>query len=325
MAAKEGILPILNEDKYIPMQHFRSFGEVNLADVWLTIGSFDGVHKGHTSILHELILGAKEDELPAVVITFFPHPATILRGRNFPYYLTSLQEKAEIMKGIGIDVLITHPFNRRVANKSANQFVGDIQRHMKIRHLQVGYDFAMGKNRGGDFSTLKTLGRENGFTVKRSGPIEFGGDVISSSRIRFLLGVGQVQQAASLLGREYEVTGIVEVGDKRGRELGFPTANLSVWHEKIIPTAGVYACWAKTLGEKMPAVTNIGVRPTFESTPVSPRVETHLLDFDQEIYGERIQLEFVDRIRDEQKFTSIEDLTTQIQKDLIEARRLLGT
>lgn len=305
------------------MQYFRSFDDVHLSNVWLTIGSFDGVHRGHQSLINDLTTGAKHAGLPAVVITFFPHPSNILRGRNLPFYLCTPDEKTEELKNLGIDIVISHPFNRRIANTSAKQFILDINKHMIIRHLQIGYDFAMGRNRSGNFDILKQIGDEFGFTVEKSHPVDDDGGVISSSRIRFLLGVGQVKQAGLLLGRQYPINGIVEMGDKRGKGLGYPTANLAVWNEKVIPSAGVYACWARTRGMKLKAVTNIGVRPTFEKTPVPPRVEAHLLDFDQDIYGEHLKLEFVDRIRDEQKFSEVDDLVNQIRKDSEVARKIL--
>jgi riboflavin kinase/FMN adenylyltransferase len=306
------------------MQHYRSLDDVQLDDVWLTIGSFDGVHRGHQSIIRELTEGALANGVPAVVVTFYPHPAAILRGQNFPFYLSSPEEKVEIFRGLDVDILITHPFNRDVANKSARQFIIDLSAHLNILHLHVGYDFAMGKNRKGDFTTLQNLGKEYRFTVKQSPPIEDDGGVISSSRIRFLLGVGQVNEAAHLLGRNYKIQGLVEVGDQRGQTLGFPTANLSMWAEKIIPTAGVYACWATARGKTWGAVTNIGVRPTFESIPVPPRVETHLLDFDDDIYGEIVYLEFVSRLRDEARFPSIDALVAQIHQDTKQARNILS-
>jgi riboflavin kinase/FMN adenylyltransferase len=305
------------------MQHYRSLEDIHLGGAWLTIGSFDGIHLGHQTIITETTAGAQKDGVPAVVITFHPHPAAVLHGQNFPYYLSSPEEKADILRNLGVDILITHPFNRDVANKSARKFISDINQHLNIVHFQVGYDFAMGKNRDGDFSALQDLGKELGFTVRQTPPVLDDDGVISSSRIRFLLGVGQVEKAANLLGRNYQLQGIVEVGDRRGQGLGFPTANLAVWAEKTIPTAGVYACWAIVRQQKWPAVTNIGVRPTFEKKPVAPRVETHILDFNQDIYGEIVRLEFVLRLRDEQKFISIEALKSQISTDSQNAREIL--
>ncbi len=306
------------------MLHYRSLDEVQLKGVWLTVGSFDGVHKGHQAILEALIAGARANRVQAVVVTFYPHPAAILWGRNLPYYLTSPEEKAQILERIGIDVVITHPFNREVANKSGREFIQRLKAHLDFHHLQIGYDFALGKDRGGDLPTLQDLGVEFGFSVEQSQAVMAGGDVVSSSRIRFLLGAGQVQEAAHLLGRPYSLEAMVEVGDQRGRSLGFPTANLAIWKEKMIPTAGVYASLARVRGEIYQAVTNIGVRPTFEPQPVPPRVETHLLDFDQDIYGESIHLEFVTRLRDEKRFASIEGLVTQLHEDVRQARLFLS-
>jgi len=307
------------------MQHYRALDDVHIEDVWLTIGSYDGVHLGHQSIIQEIIKKARANNGRAVVVTFYPHPAAILRGRNLPFYLSSPEEKANMLGKLGIDAVISHPFNRDVANKSARQFILDLRKHLQIQHLQVGHDFAMGKDRAGDISILRKLGEEFSFSVEQSPPIKQDGSLISSSKIRFLLGVGQTKEAAQLLGRNYQVQGIVEIGDQRGRKLGFPTANLAIWAEKIIPTAGVYASWAKLRGKTWKAVTNIGVRPTFESVPVPPRVETHLLDFDQDIYGESIQVEFVSRLRDEQRFSSVDSLVAQIHQDSASARKVLSS
>jgi len=293
------------------MGHYRSLNDVQLGDVWLTIGAFDGVHRGHRSIIKDLVTDARSHDAPTVMVTFFPHPSEILRGQNLPFYLTSPEEKAEILESLGIDHIITHPFNRQVANKTAREFIVDLNDHMKIRHLGVGYDFAMGKDRSGNITILEQLGPEFDFTIKQSPPVKVKGSVISSSRIRFLLGVGQVDVAADL-------------GDQRGRRLGFPTANLAIWSEKIIPTAGVYASWVKVRGKIWGGVTNIGVRPTFEANPVPPRVETHIIDFDDDIYGESIQLAFVSRIRDEKRFPSIDALRSQIRSDLEKARESLS-
>jgi len=306
------------------MRHYRSLDDIQLSDVWLTIGSFDGVHRGHQAILEGLIAGARANHAQAVVVTFYPHPAAILRGRNLPYYLSSPEEKAQILDQMGIDVVITHPFNREVANQSAREFIQALNVQLGFRHLQVGYDFALGKDRGGDFSMLQEIGKDLAFSVGQSRAVTQGGDVISSSRIRFLLGAGQVQEAATLLGRPYSLQAMVEVGDQRGRSLGFPTANLAIWKEKMIPTAGVYACRAQVRGGIYKAVTNIGVRPTFEHQPVPPRVEAHLLDFEQDIYGEAFQLEFVSRLRDEKRFESIDGLVTQLHEDVRQARLILA-
>ncbi len=306
------------------MEHFRTLDDVQLQEVVLTIGSFDGVHRGHQQIISDLTAGASQRGVPAVVLTFFPHPVAILKGKNFPYYLNTPDEKAALFHKMGVPYVITHPFNRKVANTPTPAFIQILKQHLNIQHIQVGYDFAMGKNRDGTFETLKALGQQEGFSVAQTQAVKEDAHIISSSRIRFLLGAGQVAEAATLLGRPYQLEGLVEVGDQRGRTIGFPTANLAIWAERIIPTAGVYACKLTVCGQTFDAVTNIGVRPTFETTPVAPRVEAHILDFKQDIYGQTAQLEFIARLRAEQRFPSVDALVQQIQTDIQRARKILA-
>ena len=306
------------------MQHHWSLNKVQLVDSWLTNGSFDGVHRGHQSVIRELVAGAHQNGVPAVVLTFFPHPSAILRGYDYPFYLTTPEERARLLGEFGIDVVITHPFNNQVANTAAGAFMEKIHAHLKIAHLQVGYDFALGKDRQGNFEMLKGLGKEFGYSIKQMEPLNLNGDTVSSSRIRFLLGAGQVDVVADLLGRNFSVEGEVEHGDRRGITLGFPTANLGIWPEHAIPAAGVYVCRAQVAGKTWGAVTNIGVRPTFETKPVPPRVEAHIFDFDQDIYGESLRLEFIARIRGEVRFPNVDALVKQIQQDSQEARKILA-
>jgi len=305
------------------MQHFWSLDDVQLEDAWLTIGSFDGVHLGHQKVVGELAAGAHEKGAPAVALTFYPHLATVLRGYDYPFYLTTPEERAALLGELGIDIVITHPFDATTARTSARDFMVALQTHLNIQHLQVGYDFALGRDRGGTVETLRELGKELGYTLNRTEPLTAGGDIVSSSRIRFLLGAGQVGEAAKLLGRNYVVAGNVEKGDGRGVSLGFPTANLATWSEQAIPAAGVYVCRAEARGRTWGAVTNIGVRPTFEFQPVPPRVETHLLDFEGAIYGESLRVAFLSRLRGERRFPNVEELTTQIRRDVQKARQLL--
>lgn len=306
------------------MQHFWSLDQVRLDNAWVTIGSFDGVHIGHQKVLRELAAGAHQQGMPAVVLTFYPHPAVILRGYDYPFYLTHPNNKARLLGELGIDVVITHPFNKDVAATAAQDFMNKLHQQLHLQHVQIGYDFALGKNRDGNFETLSSMGAVMGFSVKRTKPLNSDGQVVSSSRIRFLLGAGQVAEAATLLSRNFAVDGKVVLGDQRGASLGFPTANLEIWAEQAIPAAGVYVCRAHVGGQTWGAVTNIGVRPTFESSPVRPRVETHLLDFAGNIYGESVQLEFIQRLRGEQRFPNINALIEQIEKDSQQARKILA-
>jgi riboflavin kinase/FMN adenylyltransferase len=248
----------------------------------------------------------------------------VLRGRDFPFYLTNPENKAELLGELGVDVVITHPFDEAVAATPARDFMMKLNDRLQISHLRVGHDFALGKNRQGNVPFLQELGRELGYSVEQIQPYELGGDIVSSTRIRFLLGAGQVEEAAELLGRNYTLEGEVVLGDQRGRTIGFPTANLDIWKEQAIPAGGVYVCLAYVKGITYGAVTNIGVRPTFEASPVPPRVESHFLSFDQDIYGETVKIEFLKRLRGEIRFSSVENLISQIQDDVASARRILA-
>lgn len=306
------------------MQHFWSLDDVYLENAWLTIGSFDGVHRGHQKIARKLAMEAHAHQSPAVALTFYPHPSIVLQGHSFPFYLSSPEERASLLGEQGIDVVVTCSFDQTVASTPARDFMHMLNQHLTIDHLRVGYDFALGKDRRGDITMLRQLGREWGYTLQKTRAVVANGDIISSSRIRFLLGAGKVQEAAKLLGRNYSFPGEVVPGDHRGRGLGFPTANLEIWPHRAIPAAGVYVCQAR-IGEKSwGAVTNIGVRPTFEREPVPPRVEAHLLDFDGDLYGQTIQLAFLSRLRGECKFSGPEELIKQIQKDVQQARQTLN-
>ncbi|MBG7610109.1 MAG: bifunctional riboflavin kinase/FAD synthetase [Anaerolineae bacterium] len=306
------------------MQHYLSIDNIKLQKSWLTIGSFDGVHLGHQKIVRELATGAHEQGVPAVVLTFNPHPAAILRNKKYPFYLTNLEERTKLLADMGADIIITHPFNQEVMQTSAKDFMAKLQQHLHMRHLKIGYDFALGKGREGNFQKLDELGLQMGYSIDRVKALEYDGQIVSSSRIRFLLGVGEVVKVGELLARNYTVAGKVVLGDQRGRKLGFPTANLSIWTERAIPAAGVYVCRVFVRDETWDAVTNIGVRPTFGVEGAAPQIESHILDFDDDIYGENLRVEFLSRIRGEQRFDNINELVKQIQVDISTARKLLA-
>jgi riboflavin kinase/FMN adenylyltransferase len=306
------------------MKHFRSLDLVHLEGVWLTIGSFDGVHRGHQEVINKLKTEAHKHEALAVVLTFFPHPATVISGRDFPFYLTTPEDKARLMGDLGVDIVITHPFNHDIAATPASKFMNKLHHHLQMRHLKVGYDFALGRNREGNPKKLAEIGFQLGYSLEKIKPYKLDDHIVSSSRIRFLLGAGLVEEAARLLNRYYSVSGQVEIGDRRGQKIGFPTANLDIWKMRAIPTAGVYVCRVLINGVNYGAVTNIGVRPTFEAVPVPPRIEAHILDFQGDLYGETLELEFIARLRGEQRFTSVDDLITQIRTDIISARKILA-
>lgn len=305
------------------MRHYWHLEGINLDHTWVTIGTFDGVHRGHQEIVKRLVSGAHQKGSNAVVITFHPHPAVVLGKRQNPNYLTTPEERAELLGELGVDVVITHPFNLEIASLSAHQFIARLDAHLGISHLLVGEDFALGKGREGNVPRLIELGQEFGYQVETVSPVKNSGVVVSSSLIREKISEGNVAQAARLLGRYYKIMGQVVPGDGRGKLIGIPTANLSIWAERTIPKTGVYACRAYLGENSYQAVTNIGVRPTFENAPVLPRVETHLLDYDGDLYGKELHLEFYERLRDEKKFSAIQELFAQIQADIARAREIL--
>jgi len=305
------------------MQHFRSLEGEYLQKSWLTIGSFDGVHLGHQEIIKRLVSEAHNREALAVAIAFFPNPAIVLGKRQNPSYLTTTEERAEIMGEMGVDVVITYPFDLQTANMSAREFISLLHDHIKFDGLCVGYDFALGKNREGNTEKLSLLGKEFGYQVELIEPVKNGDVIVSSSEIRARILEGEIERAGQLLGRHYRIKGKVIPGDGRGKTIGIPTANLEIWQEQAIPKTGVYAAWAKIRDRTYEAVVNIGVRPTFEPGAALPRVEAHVLDFHEEIYGEEIILSFVSRLRDERRFPNVEALVEQIHNDIIRAKQLL--
>lgn len=305
------------------MLHLRSLEELSSEKTWLTIGVFDGVHRGHQEIINHLRAGAKEAKASALVISFAPHPAVVLGKRKDLKYLTLPDEKAELIEKLGVDIFITHPFNQQIAALSAEEFMSEIQARIKLEKLLIGYDFALGKDRQGDAEHLAALGKKAGYTVQTFERVLVGGETISSSRVRAALADGRVRDANKYLGRPYALRGSVVHGDGRGRKINIPTANIETSPQKTIPLNGVYACWAYVRGKKHRAVTNIGIRPTFTPDKVQANIEAHLLGFKDEIYEEELKLEFISRLRDEKKFASVDELLEQIRADISKAQEIL--
>jgi riboflavin kinase/FMN adenylyltransferase len=306
------------------MQHSYGLKDIHIRDTWLTIGSYDGVHLGHQQIIKQITAGAHSAGAPVVVLTFFPHPKVVLRGPRDAFYLTLPEEKAEVLGEMDVDLVVTHPFDREVAAMEPEDFIRKLHDHLGFKHLWVGYDFALGKDRKGDVPALKVLGEQFGFAVDTIEAFELNGAPVSSSRVRRALEECRLDDANRLLGRDFRIHGTVIHGDGRGKTIGVPTANLEIDQSRAVPCAGVYACRVILGDQRYPAVTNIGVRPTFEDTPVAPRVETHILDFDRDLYGEEIGLEFVAFLRPERKFDGIESLVAQIHADIEKGREILG-
>lgn len=306
------------------MEHLRSLDSLYLRNAWVTIGSFDGVHRGHQAILTPLVAGAHAAGDPAVVITFYPHPARVLRGIEGPYYLTSPEERADALAALGVDVVVTLAFTPALAALSADEFMQQLSTHLGLHRLWVGYDFALGRGRQGDVTALRQIGERLGYELDVIAPVRLDEATVSSSQIRALVAEGSVAAAAQLLGRWYSISGPVVHGDARGRRLGIPTANLQVDSQRLLPLNGVYATRLWADDRPYPAVTNVGVRPTFENQPVAPRVEAHLLDFSSDLYSQTAKLEFIEFIRPEQRFESPQALLEQIQKDTQRAREVLA-
>ena len=306
------------------MRHVRDLADLKLPATAVTIGSFDGVHLGHQSLARALASTARADGLPAVVLTFFPHPSVVLRSRRPAYYITSPDEKAALLGELGIDYVITQPFDRALAAVHAEAFLGRLRSQLGMKHLCIGEDFALGHGREGNRSFLEAAAPRFGYTLHVLPPVLAGGEAVSSTRIREALSLGDVARAAALLGRPFTVSGTVVRGAGRGRSLDIPTANLRIWEERATPTAGVYACVAEVESGRYKAVTNIGVRPTFEPGQDTPVVESHLLDFNGDLYGREMRLIFVDRLRDEKRFSGPQELVQQIHSDIDRARRILA-
>lgn len=305
------------------MEHFWLLEAVHLEKSWLTIGTFDGLHLGHQLILQKLTSGAHSEGVPAVVLTFHPHPAAVLRGRKGAFYLTTPEERATLLAEAGVDVVITHPFTPEVAKQSAKEFIRRLHNHLKMHRLCVGHDFALGHGREGTLPVLAALGTVYGYQLEISPPVELDNQVVSSSLIRNGLADGDLEKVNRLLGRPYQLSGTVVHGDGRGRRIGIPTANLLIWQERLIPRSGVYACIARVGDRTWMAVVNIGFRPTFEMKLEAPQVEAHLLDFTDDLYHQRIELSFIRHLREERRFPGIEQLVNQIHTDINLAREIL--
>lgn len=311
-------------ESFMNMQHYRSLEQITLKNSWLTIGVFDGIHLGHQEIMKLLTAGAHALNIPAVVLTFHPHPAKIL-GRGEIGLLTLPHERAELLAGMGVDVVITEPFTKELSTVSAFDFMSRLTRALGLKHLLIGYDFALGKGREGNAARLTEIGRELGYSVEVVPALGDESGVISSTEIRKLVSVGNVFEAERLLGRPYLLQGLVIRGDGRGRKIGVPTANIDYPHEKIVPALGIYAGWAYVADKRHKTAISIGINPTFTPDKQVPSVEAYILDFDEDIYGEQLRIEFIARLRDELKFDSVETLVEQIWRDVKETRNLLNT
>jgi riboflavin kinase/FMN adenylyltransferase len=290
---------------------------------FLAVGVFDGVHRGHQTLLQEMVAAAQAENARTAVLTFFPHPITVIRPQSGRLYLSTLDDRVAQLAKQGISLVITHPFNETVRQTRAADFVEQLCRHLNMVQLWGG-QFSLGYNREGDLPFLQAIGKEKGFSVHPfESLLEWEGERISSSRIRRELAAGNITAVNACLGRPYCVRGTVIRGEGRGKTIGIPTANLHTWEEQHLPANGVYATVATVGGESYTAATNIGIRPTVGGQHQT--VEAHLLDFDRDLYEQEVRLSFIGRIRDEQKFPSLDALVSQIHADIAQTREMVAS
>jgi riboflavin kinase/FMN adenylyltransferase len=306
------------------MEHHHNLNHLDLNDSVLTIGVYDGVHRGHQKLVGSVVNQARERGVTSVVVTFFPHPAVILRGRQPAFYLTKPEERAALLGDLGVDHVVTQQFDEEFSRTTAQIYLQRLKTHTGFNDLWIGENFSMGYQREGNRVYLQRVSEEFDYQLNVAAPVIVDGEVVSSTRVREALRIGEVGRVRRYLGRWFKLRGTVVKGAGRGRGLGFPTANLEIWEYSAYPAAGVYACRADVNGEPLPAVTNIGMRPTFNEGLSSPVIETHLLDFEGDLYGKPLDLFFIDRLRGEKKFAGPQELQRQIDSDIQWARQILA-
>jgi riboflavin kinase/FMN adenylyltransferase len=305
------------------MEHHRSLDSILLSKACVTIGAFDGVHLGHQAIVRRLVNEARQAHCPSVVLTFFPHPGAVLGKNTGAFYLTTADERAGFLADLGVDLTVTLEFTPQMAQQTAETFMQQVVARLHPQKMIVGHDFSLGRNRQGNIETLRALGLHQDYEVDVIPPVTLDGEIVSSSRVRKALENHDIALAARLLGRWYTVSGSVTYGDRRGGKLGIPTANLDYPPDRLIPPKGVYATWARLGEERIASVTNIGVHPTFDNGLLVPKIEAHLLDFSGDLYASNLIIDFVQFIRPEKKFDSVNALLEQINQDIETARETL--
>ncbi len=288
----------------------------------VTLGSFDGVHRGHQYLIDSVIAAARARNAASIVVTLSPHPRHVLRPDAPLALISTLEERLNLLTKLGLDYVVVFPFTIEHTKIRARDFAQLLVDHLHMAEFQCGPNFAFGYKREGDVPFLKQLGQEMGFTVNVVEPRVFEEGIISSTRLRNLVSEGDVSTATTLLGRYPALRGIVVHGDHRGRQLGYPTANLNVPDKKLVPANGIYAVRVRLGHEWLNGAANIGIRPQFGGGP--RLVEVYILDFDRDIYGQEIEVHFVERLRDEMKFEHVQALIEQMGRDVERARTILS-
>lgn len=293
--------------------------------IYLALGNFDGLHKGHQKLINEAVTAARNGNGIAAAFVFEPHPIKVLFPERAPKLLVIAQQKAELMEKLGLNLLIYNSFTLAISKCTPEEFVQNILiNKLNIKQAFVGFNYTFGHRGVGTPELLRELGKKHGFEVKIIPPVEVNGQVVSSSLIRKALDAGDIKQARAMLGYDPMLEGQVIEGERRGRTIGFPTANLAVSSELNVPGKGVYAARAQIRDRIFQAVVNIGSKPTFhEEYPIS--IEAHLIDFDDDIYGEEMRLYFIDKIRDERRFNNVEELVGQITRDRDRAKQIVSS
>ena len=287
----------------------------------VTIGNFDGVHLGHQKIINSAKEYAEKMQIPLVVVSFDPHPGKILYPAKAPKLIKTRKQKRDILRKMGVNFFYIINFTPSFAKKSPEEFVDEVLVDvLGVKKVFVGFNFAFGKDRSGGLEFLKKQGKEKGFDVYAVPPVVVEGEIVSSSLIRKLLEKGEVKKANKFLGRHYYLEGIVIHGEQIGRKIGFPTANI-ITENELMPKLGVYASYTKLNGKDLPSITNVGYKPTFGSDKII--VETYIFDFNREIYGELIQVKFVEFIRPEKKFSGVAELIDEIKSDCKQCKKML--
>ena len=288
--------------------------------LFLAIGVFDGVHLGHQAVISTSARHAREAGGTPVVMTFDPHPVKVLRPNHAPHLLTATQHKTALIRDLGVDHLLVQHFDRQFAATPPEEFVQQLVTHAKpLREICVGHEWSFGQGRAGNLALLKQLGTTYDFDVVGVQAVTVNGEVVSSTAIRRAIADGNLIKATQMLGREYTIVGAVKTGEKLGRKLGFPTANLSA-HSEQFPPNGVYVAEARLAGALYRGVANLGYRPTVSAGKQERLLELHLFDLNRDIYGEEVEVRFVRYLRPEQKFENLEALAAQIARDVAEAR-----
>lgn len=309
------------------MQLFQNLAEAALpGPTVLSIGTFDGVHLGHQDLIQHLKSVATEAQAQAAVLAFHPRPKSVFAPElHANDYLTTASERAALFEALGVDAALIIPFTLEMAKLTAEDFMNLIVPRLNVIGLCVGYDFALGKGRQGTVDRLAEIGQALGYHVTKVKPFLLNGETVSSTRVRDCLLLGDVRGAANLLGRYPFLRSEIVQGERRGRTIGYPTANFAIPPERLLPAHGVYATFIRYAGEEQryPSVTNVGIRPSFNGT--TRTVETHIFDFQQEVYGQTFILEFVEHLRPEMKFDGIDALVRQINSDATRAQELLVT